>query len=288
MSNILVSVLIPTYQQEQYIEQCILSVIGQKVNFKIEVLVGDDCSKDLTAQLADNLSLKDRRIEVYRWPKNEGGLRNIDKLLDRAQGKYIAILEGDDYWLDAHHLSKSIYWLEKEMNLTFTAANYLHFTVNALKRKQKLATRKIRELRFWQLALGNFIQMGTMVYRRSLYPKIPSPYIDLPLGDYPLVFTLLSRGPGIYLPHDAMAYRVHADGIWSGISRKIQAQKTLQVIDVVQSACSLSFLEKLNLESYRAKLQFQINGGVVFSAKINSFFFLYSFLWVIRKLKLMI
>jgi glycosyltransferase involved in cell wall biosynthesis len=253
-NQVLLSVLVPTYQQESYIGQCLESIINQIVDFPVEILVGDDCSSDATARVAASFAVVDARIQVMSWPKNEGGLKNIDKLLQKAQGNYIAILEGDDFWLDMNHLSKSLDYLESHQRCNFTAANYLHLEGENISRKQKLATKTIQTLKFWHLALGNFIQMGTIVYRRQLYCRIRDDFIALPLGDYPLVLSLLQGGEGAYLHHDAMAYRVHSGGIWSGQAKRIQADKTIKTIDVLLEVLQLKPLQKRLLRSYRARL----------------------------------
>jgi glycosyltransferase involved in cell wall biosynthesis len=253
--HILVSVLVPTYQQEQFIEQCLRSIIQQRINFDIEILVGDDCSSDTTAEVIENIAKLDERVVLNQWPQNEGGLKNIDKLLARAQGRYIAILEGDDYWLDPEHLAKSVVYLEQHPNCIFTSANYLHSIDDLLVQKQKLFTKVKRPLHFWHLALGNFIQMGTLIYRRPFYPRVPSCFIDLPLGDYPLILSLLNNGSGMYLNHTAMAYRVHSNGVWSGQPSVIQAERTLTSLEAFLKKNSTSLLRVALVKAFEARLQ---------------------------------
>lgn len=268
----LVSVLVPTYQQEKFIEECLRSVIQQKINFDIEILVGDDCSPDKTAAVIENIAKLDNRIVLHQWPQNEGGLKNIDKLLERAKGKYIAILEGDDFWLDPEHLAKSVGYLEQHPSCIFTAANYLHLIDSLLVQKQKLSTKVIRPLHFWHLSLGNFIQMGTLIYRRLFYPRVPSCFIDLPLGDYPLIISLLNNGSGVYLNHTAMAYRIHSNGIWSGQPPVIQAEKTLITLDALLKKLSMSSGRVALVKALEARLQFQ-------SSRTELVFLNMSFLW---------
>lgn len=257
-SQLLVSILIPTFQQEEFIQACVDSVSNQKFDFDIEILVGDDCSMDRTSEIVQKLAQIDPRIHLYKWASNEGGLKNINKLLTRASGKYIAILEGDDYWLNLEHLAKSVQYLESHPDCIFTAANYLHLSEAGLNRLQKLNTKSNKVLRYWHLALGNFIQMGTIVYHRIYYPKIPEPYFGLSLGDYPLILSLLSKGAGVYLPHDAMAYRIHSAGVWSGQPSKIQAEKTIEVLSQLIKQ-EVDPLNKVLLSSYKSKLELQID-----------------------------
>ena len=282
----LVSVLVPTYQQEKFIAQCLQSILNQRVDFEIEILVGDDCSPDDTVGMIEALANSDARITLYQWSPNEGGLKNIDKLLSRAVGKYITILEGDDYWIDEGHLSSSIKTLEGQPSIAFTAANYLHLIGDDLSPIQRLRATAIKRIKFWELALGNFLQMGTIVYRRELYQRIPEKYIDLPLGDYPLVLTLLSKGDGFYLPHVAMAYRVHAQGIWSGQSKNLQIEKTLKTLDALMEGLKIGFFNQFILGLYQSRLKISLPN----SNNIEDFFSLiaYLILYNYRKYKLVL
>jgi glycosyltransferase involved in cell wall biosynthesis len=277
--HILVSVLVPTYQQEQFIEQCLRSIIQQRINFDIEILVGDDCSSDTTATVIENITKLDNRVVLHQWPQNEGGLKNIDKLLARAQGRYIAILEGDDYWLDPQHLAKSVEYLEQHPNCIFTAANYLHLIDDLLVQKQKLFTKVKRPLHFWHLALGNFIQMGTLLYRRPFYSCVPQFFIDLPLGDYPLIMSLLNNGDGVYLSHTAMAYRVHSSGIWSAQPSTIQADKTLTTLNALLKNLTMSLGRVVLVKAFEAKLQLQ--GASKPLIYLNFSFLCYIFVYVL-------
>ncbi len=287
-NQILLSVLVPTYQQERYIGQCIESIIDQRVHFPIEILVGDDCSSDATVSVAQSLQARDARLQVFSWPQNEGGLKNIDKLLQKAQGKYVTILEGDDFWLDIDHLSKSINYLEAHQECNFTAANYLHLEGESISRKQKLFTKKIQKLQFWHLALGNFIQMGTVVYRRKCYSRIRDDFIALPLGDYPLVLSLLLDSEGAYLQHDAMAYRVHSGGVWSGQAKRMQAEKTIKTIDAFLENLELDPFQRRLLSSYKVRLdlptRFKKDAFLDFSGMC--LFLLYIGMYNYRKYKL--
>lgn len=109
----MVSVPLLVYNQRDYIRQCLDSVISQKTNFRIEVLVGDDCSTDGTREIIREYAEKypDRIIPVLR-EKNLGITKNLYDLLKRCKGRYIAGLEGDDYWLDDNKLQIQYEFLE--------------------------------------------------------------------------------------------------------------------------------------------------------------------------------
>ena len=95
-----VSVCVVTYNQEKYIRQCLQSVIDQEVDFKFEIIVGDDCSTDRTRAIIDEFVERypGQVIALYH-EKNHGAVWNYFSTHDCAQGEYIAHLDGDDYFL---------------------------------------------------------------------------------------------------------------------------------------------------------------------------------------------
>ncbi len=122
--EIMVSVVIATWNHERYIEKAIRSVLMQKVNFKYEVLIGEDCSPDSTADVLRRLEpeLPDNYHIFYR-EVNYGGSKNFNDLFDRAEGKYMIILEGDDYWLYEYKLQKQVDFLEANPDYVAIAHN---------------------------------------------------------------------------------------------------------------------------------------------------------------------
>ena len=93
----LVSVIMPAYNAEAFIEEAINSVINQtETNW--ELLVIDDCSKDSTFEIAKELEKKDERIFVLRNEFNIGVAKTRNIGIERAKGKYIAFLDSDDIW----------------------------------------------------------------------------------------------------------------------------------------------------------------------------------------------
>lgn len=250
----LLSILIPTYQQEQYIGECIASVLAQEIDFDIEVLVGDDCSSDRTADVIQTFTDADDRVILYRWDKNEGGLKNIDKLLSHARGDFVTILEGDDYFYSTHHLQLAVKRLQEDNQASFAASNFCSLIDSKLVRTSKFNFTYPKKLKFWHLALGNFIQMGSIVYRRALYPRIPSKFIDLPLGDYPMTLSLLQNAYGIMLPHDGLVYRIHGGGVWSMKDIELKREKTIETIKIFMDN-TYSFAHKFLLRQYIAWLR---------------------------------
>ena len=108
-----VSVIVATYNHENYIAQTLESIVKQQCGFVFEAIVGDDASKDGTAKIVDEYAKNyPDIIKPVLRKKNLGAFRNTKDLYDRAQGEYIALLEGDDYWLTDDKLAKQVEFME--------------------------------------------------------------------------------------------------------------------------------------------------------------------------------
>ena len=93
----LVSVIMPAYNAEKYIEEAISSVVSQ-THENWELLILDDCSTDRTVEIAERFAGLDARIRLLRNPQNMGVAKTRNRGLDLAQGEWIALLDSDDVW----------------------------------------------------------------------------------------------------------------------------------------------------------------------------------------------
>ena len=93
----LVSVIMPAYNAERFIEEAINSVVNQTVE-DWELIVIDDCSNDNTFKLAQELAISDKRIYVLKNDENSGVAKTRNRGIDLAMGDFIAFLDSDDVW----------------------------------------------------------------------------------------------------------------------------------------------------------------------------------------------
>ncbi|HEY8102332.1 MAG TPA: glycosyltransferase, partial [Burkholderiaceae bacterium] len=121
--NPTVSVCVVTYNQEKYIQDCLLGVLLQTLDADVEILVGDDASTDKTNEIIQFISEKyPGRIKLFRHEKNLGGCRNYQFLIEQARGDFIAHLDGDDYWLPGK-LKRQLAFLENHSECVAVYAN---------------------------------------------------------------------------------------------------------------------------------------------------------------------
>lgn len=112
--NIKVSIIVLSYNQEKYIKQCIESILCQKVNYKIEIIIGDDASSDNTPTILSKYHVcHSDKIKLVLRSENIGATANALNLLCMAKGEYIAFIEGDDFWSNPNKLQIQSDFLDK-------------------------------------------------------------------------------------------------------------------------------------------------------------------------------
>lgn len=108
--EVMLTLCLVTYNHEKYIKECLDHIFRQKVNFKMEILVGNDCSTDATAKIIEN-NYGDK-VTLINRKENMGLCHNMYDLFMRARGKYVYLFSGDDYFLDEEMLQKQVDFLE--------------------------------------------------------------------------------------------------------------------------------------------------------------------------------
>ena len=120
MEEELISVILPIYNVEKYLEKCLKSVINQTYK-NLEIILVDDGSKDNSPQICDEYAVKDKRIVVIH--KSNGGLSDARNAgIEIAKGKYIALIDSDDY-VEKDYV-QFLYQLIKENNAEMSICSH--------------------------------------------------------------------------------------------------------------------------------------------------------------------
>lgn len=211
MRDIEVSVGIITYAQEKYIKKCLDSIFSQETNFAFQVIVAEDASPDNTRSIL--LEYKEKyedQLVLILHNKNMGPNANLVSIDSYIKGKYIAIVEGDDYWTDVHKLQKQYDILEKHPEYSAVCCDFM--TVDSdgevlSKRKLRLKKDTIKTMQNW---LNEPYSLHTCtIFRRNIFPVNDPKYIELSkcaptMGDV-IIFTLMYDYGPIYVLKDIMA-----------------------------------------------------------------------------------
>lgn len=121
-----ISICITTYKHEKYIEECLLNIFAQHFSGEYEIIIGDDNSSDATAKIIERIATehaKGNKIHYYKNSPNLGYVRNTLFTFEKAGGKYIAVLDGDDAWIDADKLQTQFDFLEHNPEFSASGTN---------------------------------------------------------------------------------------------------------------------------------------------------------------------
>lgn len=129
--EIMVSVLVISYNQEKYIEKALKSIVKQKVNFRYEILVGDDASTDGTPKIIRKYAKKYPHLfRVFCREKNLGAAQNFLNIAMESRGKYVTGVEGDDFWCDKYKLQRQVEFLEEHPEYGSCATSFYYVDAN--------------------------------------------------------------------------------------------------------------------------------------------------------------
>ena len=223
--NILVSVITLAYNHEKYIRQCLEGIVRQETDFKFELIIHDDASTDKTANIIHEYQERFPDIVKPIFQKenqySQGGNIGHRFLYPKAQGKYIAECEGDDYWTDPHKLQMQVDFLEShpDYSMCFHCAeikyeNDLH-TYAEYKSVQNKDYVAEELLDHWVIPTASIVMKKECVF----FPfKNPSAILT---GDIFICFACLSMGKIRGLDRVMSAYRVHAGSVTYNKKSKI-------------------------------------------------------------------
>lgn len=222
-----VTVCITTYNHESYIQQALDSVLGQQTDFEFEVIVGEDDSSDRTREIVIGyqkaypdkirLFLNDRANVIYIDGKPTGRW-NLMNLLSATTGQYVAMLDGDDYWLGTSKLQAQVDFLDANPGCSICFHNALEF------QSELGASRPFHEGAFKQITTcmdlleSNFIPTCTVMYRSSSIPPLPSWFRLIRMADWPLSLLVAQSGDIGYIDEVMGCYRQHSLGSWYGLA----------------------------------------------------------------------
>jgi glycosyltransferase involved in cell wall biosynthesis len=221
-----VSVHLITYNQETYIGQALDSALMQRTTFDWELVVGEDCSTDRTRDIVVEYARRHpERIRTLLHPSRLGphafgmhGKNNFIATYRACRGRYVALLEGDDYWTDDTKLQKQVDFLERHGECTLcchpVAVEYSGGRAEHWPSVIGAADKGICTLEdILRLESKPELPTSSMMLRRDSLPDFPAWFHDVFNGDYAIQVLLAERGPIGFLADCMAVHRKHAEGV---------------------------------------------------------------------------
>lgn len=203
-----VSIVVPNFNGEKYIEETIKSVINQ-THENWEMLIVDDCSTDSSIQIAKKYGAEDSRIRIFENERQMGAAFSRNRALDEAEGDFVAFLDSDDLW-EKNKLEVQLkFMLEKDVDFCYSSYRLIDENGNKLGR----CTRVPKKVSYRKMLFHDFTGCLTVIYRRKLFQKIRS--FDLKNNnDYGLFLQILKDARNACGIDQVLAsYRIREGGI---------------------------------------------------------------------------
>lgn len=218
----LVSVIIPCYNHEKYVEQSILSVLNQTYK-DVELIVIDDGSKDSSVEIIKSIQTKFDFTFISQ--KNLGVCKTLNKGVLLSKGKYIAIIASDDYW-DISKIQKQVEEIEKNQDSEFCFTQATEF--DGLNKKRIFPKRfKIGNV-LKIIFIKDFVPAGSMMFSRKLFNKLLGFNENLKAEDWDFVIRSAANTKFCAVKEPLLYYRSHESNTMKTTPRKeIFRQKAL-------------------------------------------------------------
>lgn len=231
-----VSILITAYNHEKFIKNTVQSVLNQETTFPYQIIVGEDCSSDNTRNILMDLQKKYPDKIVLKLRSQNLGRKNFMDLFNSCQGEYIAMMDGDDYWIDENKLQRQVDFLENNpgYSMCFTAYKKYydtpeekHFEVVQSPETKKTYTAE-------DIIQKNPMATSSVVLRNHLIGELPDWFEKIPIGDWPLWVMYAERGPVGYIDTVTAVYRLHNSSIYSSLDsiKKIKTSLDTRIMMV--------------------------------------------------------
>jgi len=219
-----VSVLMITYNHEKYIAQAIESVLMQKTDFPYDLIIGEDCSTDGAREIVREYERKYPTIvRTFLPERNVGGHENFRQVFLSSRGRYLAVIEGDDYWTSPEKLQIQADALDAHPE-TAVCCHRSVWHYNDGSQPDRIWPEIPEGVYELENVLSDyFLNTASLMFRRVI-DDVPAWHWSLYMGDIPLFVTLAQYGNIRLLPQTMAVYRIHAGGLWSRLDNLHRAR----------------------------------------------------------------
>jgi len=230
MEKALVSVFCMAYNHEKYIEDALKGFVMQKTSFRFEVLVHDDASQDRTADIIREYEMKHPDIikPIYQtenqYSKNPGII--WDLFMEKSNGKYIAICEGDDCWITPNKIQRQVDYMESHPDCTLCFTNGLCEEDGIISGRRVIPWTKFAKRAYkhgdadydmGEMILLDYVPTASLLFRKEVWINPPPLSQDSFDGDNYIRYYTTSLGYAHCIDEDTCLYRF---GVKNSLSTK--------------------------------------------------------------------
>ena len=258
----LVRVFVTTYNNVKFTRHNLNGILKQKTNFPFEIYIYDDCSTDGTSDIIREYAQKhpniiaDIQSENYYSKDKQMQCKKILSNMKNHNCKYVAIADGDDYWIDQYKLQIQIDFLENNIDFNMCSGGYL--TNNDFNGKQQLNLINTKKTIGFEYQFQTFIPPFNSKKNTGLFVKnFTSVYRASIIQEYEIVqkykfwrdvhnwYYSLKEGKGYYFSRIFGVYNIHSGGIYGGLSLEQKTEIDFEVYKELYRETKDKFVKRL-------------------------------------------
>ena len=244
----MISILSLVYNHERYLDAFFEGILSQKLEEKYELIIGVDKSDDKSLEICLSISNKyPEKIKVIQHDVRMGMSNNFLAVHAECKGEFIAICEGDDYWIDDRKLQKQLDLLLKNKGAALCFTN-----IEVYEEEEEVFQKNWANIEKDLYYVDDVIKVNPIsfcsVMFRNTFNSFSEAFAKLPMLDWPLYIHLLMTGYAIYLPDITAVYRRSYISSYSKNSILQQLEKKSSVYEyLIQEKALASKMQQVNL-----------------------------------------
>ncbi len=251
------SILLVTFNHRQYIGQALNSLFKQRFEGDVELVVADDGSSDQTMNIIRSYEGTDDRFHFKYLDSgsNLGVTGNYQRGFAACSGEYVAVLEGDDYWVSPMKLQRQCDFLDAHWECDLCSVNYYVYEEERSRFTPRTATGSgYRLIGARDLIADNLVgNFSTCMYRKSALDGLPRKLFEIKSYDWIVNICVARRSLIGFLEAPMSVYRLHAEGIWTKTSLIEKLRTQLDLIPDYDALTQYVFHEDFDLLANRLR-----------------------------------
>lgn len=242
----MLSILLISYNHENFIKRAIDSIYDQIDIESSEVIVIDDCSTDNTINIINDSLFNKKNATLIVNNENYGLVRNYNKGFSLCSGDLIFVLEGDDYWVNPEKLSilSKIMKTESDISMCFhdyQILNHQNILANRILHTDISDSKYVttNDLINDSSIIGNY---SVCCYRKKFINKIPDSFWKNNTNDWGLNMLMGTFGHIRYCNQKMSVYRLHNESLWTGVTTLKKYKYILDIIPYYRSIMGVEYV----------------------------------------------
>lgn len=255
----LVDINLVAYNHEKFIARAIESVLEQQTDFDYRLIIGDDCSTDNTQSIIrDYAQQYPERIRLL-FASEHRGIHTKDRVgievFRLSTAKYVAFLDGDDYWSDPNKLQRQVDFLERHPECSVCFHNAEMFYDDGSKPPTNLRPADQKEISTMEDVLGGMVPLPCTVMFHSNLLVLSDDFYKVTNADWMMFALLAEHGHIGYIDKVMAAYRMHPGGMWSRLSAKQQLKEHINTYKTINKHLNFRYNQLISAKIAEFKTQ---------------------------------